>query len=62
MNNIVILLIITITIIVFTFFKITTSNLKKDLKAVLYLVTLVVPIIGLIVFYILNVRNAERTS
>jgi hypothetical protein len=61
MNTLTFFLVVSILMVVFTYWKTITSDLSKDRKLALYIITFIAPIIGLILFFVFK-KHHSRTK
>lgn len=59
-NLIPILLILSFAIIAFVYYRTSKSSITKDRKTTLYIITLIAPIIGLIIFFLFNKKANQE--
>ncbi len=59
LTKITLLLIISFIVIIYTVVRTKNSNLNSDTKTLLYIFAVLMPIIGLILFFIMNRKNSQ---
>jgi Zn-dependent protease with chaperone function len=60
MNTLTFFLVVSIAMVVFTYWKTITSDLSRDRKLALYIITFIAPIIGLILFFVFKKQYSRE--
>ncbi len=59
MDTLTFVLVASLLVIVYTYYRTMRSGMSKDRKIAVYVVSIIIPILGLILFFVFN-RNRDR--
>lgn len=62
MNTLIIAVFLTAVVMIFTYWKTITSGMSKDRKLALYIITFVMPVLGLMLYFVFEKQNKKEVS